>query len=216
VAVLKKLLLALHLRFCDKLVGLMNGRVYHPYLGRFTSSDPFVSNAADLQGLNRLSYVLNNPVAFIDPSGYECTSPTAFDCVVVIGQRPPLGGPGAVLGPPSGSGGNSEVIRLPREIVVESRMQNAVKAPAQGTAGSDKPKYCSSTGYKIGDFLDKWAGETIQDVGAGTVIAGGLITVTRVLRLLSERVLAPQQSLLVALSTLGKLLCRRWETLSNG
>ena len=47
-----------------------------------------------------------------------------------------------------------------------------------GTLDSNKPMYCNSAAYKAGWFLDEIAGETIQDVGAGTVIAGGLITVT--------------------------------------
>ena len=51
---------------------------------------------------------------------------------------------------------------------------------AFGAAGknSSKPLYYSTAAYKAGWFLDEIAGETIQDVGAGTVIAGGLITVT--------------------------------------
>ena len=43
---------------------------------------------------------------------------------------------------------------------------------------SSKPMYCSTAAYKAGWFLDEIAGETIQDVGAGTVIGGGLITLT--------------------------------------
>lgn len=47
-----------------------------------------------------------------------------------------------------------------------------------GSQQSDRPQYCNSAAYKFGWFLDDIAGETIQDVGVGTVIAGGLITVT--------------------------------------
>jgi RHS repeat-associated protein len=45
------------------------GRYYDPILARFVSPDPFVSDP-DPQNLNRYSYVLNNPINFIDPSGY--------------------------------------------------------------------------------------------------------------------------------------------------
>ena len=48
----------------------MNGRVYDPSLGRFMSADPFVQFAESTQGLNRYSYVDNNPLSFTDPSGY--------------------------------------------------------------------------------------------------------------------------------------------------
>ena len=48
----------------------MNGRVYDPHLGRFLSADPFIQFPASTQGLNRYSYVLNNPLSLTDPSGY--------------------------------------------------------------------------------------------------------------------------------------------------
>jgi RHS repeat-associated protein len=53
-------------------VGLihMNGRVYDPALGRFTSPDPFVQFPESTQGLNRYSYVNNNPLSYTDPSGF--------------------------------------------------------------------------------------------------------------------------------------------------
>jgi RHS repeat-associated protein len=46
------------------------GRYYDPDLGRFISPDPFVPEILDPQSHNRYSYVLNNPVGNIDPSGY--------------------------------------------------------------------------------------------------------------------------------------------------
>jgi RHS repeat-associated protein len=54
------------------LVGMvhMNGRVYDPLLGRFTSADPMTENPFSTQGWNRYSYVGNSPVNFTDPSGY--------------------------------------------------------------------------------------------------------------------------------------------------
>ena len=48
----------------------MNGRVYDPVIGRFLSADPFVQVPEFSQSLNRYSYVLNNPLALTDPSGY--------------------------------------------------------------------------------------------------------------------------------------------------
>lgn len=48
----------------------MNGRLYDPRVGRFLSPDPFVQNVSNPQNLNRYTYVLNNPLAYIDPSGY--------------------------------------------------------------------------------------------------------------------------------------------------
>ena len=53
-------------------VGLihMNGRVYDPMLGRFISADPNVQAPKNLQSLNRYSYVMNNPMTLVDPSGF--------------------------------------------------------------------------------------------------------------------------------------------------
>lgn len=48
----------------------MNGRVYDPVLGRFVTADPFLQDPGNLQSYNRYSYVLNNPLMYVDPSGY--------------------------------------------------------------------------------------------------------------------------------------------------
>lgn len=49
----------------------MNGRMYDPVIGRFLSPDPFVQAPDFTQGLNRYSYCMNNPLSFVDPSGYS-------------------------------------------------------------------------------------------------------------------------------------------------
>ncbi|MFZ1834797.1 MAG: RHS repeat-associated core domain-containing protein, partial [Pseudomonadales bacterium] len=48
----------------------MGGRVYDAEIGRFLSADPFVQDITNLQGLNRYSYVENNPLSYTDPSGF--------------------------------------------------------------------------------------------------------------------------------------------------
>ncbi len=68
----------------------MNGRVYDPRIGRFISADPFVTLPYDGEGLNRYSCVLNNPLAFTDPSGFDpipCVAAQSGNCakVTVIG-----------------------------------------------------------------------------------------------------------------------------------
>lgn len=57
-------------------VGLvnMNGRVYDPRIGRFLSADPIIQTISFSQALNPYTYVMNNPLTLIDPSGYSWLS----------------------------------------------------------------------------------------------------------------------------------------------
>ena len=48
----------------------MNGRIYDPKLARFLQADPVIQFPHHAQSYNRYSYVLNNPLAYTDPSGY--------------------------------------------------------------------------------------------------------------------------------------------------
>ena len=62
----------------DMLDGLglihMGGRVYDPTVGRFLSADLFVQSPYNSQSYNRYSYVFNNPLGLVDPSGYSSES----------------------------------------------------------------------------------------------------------------------------------------------
>jgi RHS repeat-associated protein len=49
----------------------MNGRIYDPALGRVLSADPIIQAPFNSQSYNRYSYVMNNPLALTDPSGYN-------------------------------------------------------------------------------------------------------------------------------------------------
>ena len=50
---------------------ITNGRVYDPLIARFLSPDIFVQGAGSSQGYNGYSYVVNNPLTFVDPSGWN-------------------------------------------------------------------------------------------------------------------------------------------------
>lgn len=75
----------------------MNGRVYDPEIGRFASADPYVQFPDSTQGLNRYSYVLNNPLSFTDPSGYGLVANLAAFVNAVV----------TVTGPAAGSEGGA-------------------------------------------------------------------------------------------------------------
>ena len=65
-------------------IGLMdyNARFYSPTIKRFISADTIVPNPANPQNYNRYTYVNNNPLKFIDPSGhYECLNWAHGICV---------------------------------------------------------------------------------------------------------------------------------------
>jgi RHS repeat-associated protein len=61
-----------HIGDADLGLGLvhMGGREYDPRAGRFLTADPFLPGLTNLQAFNRYGYVLNNPVSYVDPTGY--------------------------------------------------------------------------------------------------------------------------------------------------
>src|SRR5262249_22196882 len=72
----------------DDELGLVNmrGRIYDPKVARFLTTDPLVSEPEYTQAWNPYSYVLNSPLSFVDPSGFE-GMPTGCD-KSVCGQNP--------------------------------------------------------------------------------------------------------------------------------
>lgn len=49
----------------------MNGRAYDYNLGRFLSVDPLIQEPGNSQSMNPYSYIMNNPLAGTDPTGYK-------------------------------------------------------------------------------------------------------------------------------------------------
>ena len=58
----------------------MNGRVYDYNVGRFMSVDPFIQSPTNTQSINPYSYIMNNPMSGIDPSGYASCEVTSQSC----------------------------------------------------------------------------------------------------------------------------------------
>jgi RHS repeat-associated protein len=61
----------------DPDLGLINmrGRLYDPSAARFTTPDPFVTEPFNPQGLHRYAYVHNNPLNYVDPTGFTAEPP---------------------------------------------------------------------------------------------------------------------------------------------
>lgn len=59
----------------------MNGRVYDPRIGRFLSADPNIPDPTNTQSYNRYSYVMNNPMNWVDPTGFAGLCAEGFNCL---------------------------------------------------------------------------------------------------------------------------------------
>ncbi|WP_304343886.1 RHS repeat-associated core domain-containing protein [Chryseobacterium koreense] len=63
----------------------MNARIYDPILRKFLSPDNYVQDPFNTQNYDRYSYVLNNPLLYIDPSGNEILIGTAILIGIAVG-----------------------------------------------------------------------------------------------------------------------------------
>jgi RHS repeat-associated protein len=66
----------------------MRGRIYDPRIGRFTTTDPVIADLHDGQSFNAYSYVWNNPLKFVDPSGFEPESPPILPILQRVTAEP--------------------------------------------------------------------------------------------------------------------------------
>jgi RHS repeat-associated protein len=70
----------------------MNGRVQDAITGRFLSADPNIPDPTSAQSYNRFSYVSNNPLSYIDPSGFDENDASCLSgCWTTVYQAPPAG-----------------------------------------------------------------------------------------------------------------------------
>ena len=59
----------------------MNGRIFDYNVGRFLGVDPFLQFPENSQSANPYSYILNNPMAGTDPTGYLCEGDHCADTI---------------------------------------------------------------------------------------------------------------------------------------
>ncbi|WP_234024072.1 RHS repeat-associated core domain-containing protein [Sorangium cellulosum] len=107
----------------------MKGRMHDPRIGRFLTTDPIVSNVSFGQNWNPYSYVLNNPLVYVDPGGFQEAIPEG-------GARAPLA---------AGAEFTSEELGLPPievELVLpehEARSGDGTSTMAAETGGAVPP-----------------------------------------------------------------------------
>lgn len=69
----------------------MNGRIYDPLIARFIQADPIIQNPTNTQSFNRYSYVWNNPMNAVDPTGFvreEDKNNQPIEEIKVTGKAP--------------------------------------------------------------------------------------------------------------------------------
>jgi RHS repeat-associated protein len=155
------------LRHDDEL-GLLDqrGRVYDPTRRRFLTPDPHVTSPLFGQSFNRYSYVVNDPVNRIDPSGFDDIGWEKYGgggstglLGTGFGFGFGWGGPGstATLLPGAGSSGRRFPVAGP---VIANEGTRAISLPTGPSAPAGK---------NLGEQLEGWAKSVL---GARTVAIG--------------------------------------------
>lgn len=168
----------------------MNGRVYDAQIGRFLSADPHVQDPFNTQNLNRYSYVLNNPLAYTDPSGFffkklfraikkvfkaivrAIRKSPILRTIVSIGLTVALGPWGAGLGW-SGAGILASSIVGGMTDGVEGALWGAARAAVTYGIGQGFDGFADAAGnFSIGELAGKAAVHSVTS-GAFAVAQGG-------------------------------------------
>lgn len=139
----------------------MNGRLYDPTLGRFIQADSMVD--AGIQGLNRYSYVLNNPLSATDPTGHLSTHEwgSIFMAVVMA----------------AGTGGLGNVAMTAGEKAIAASLMGAMTGAIQSQSlkGAAWGAFSGATFSGIGSYFETatWATQGTHVLGTD-FNAGGL------------------------------------------
>jgi len=180
-------------------------RYYDPEIGRFISPDSIVQSPFDPQTLNRYTYVRNNPIKYVDPSGHVWFIPFIIAIVkaAVIGAAIGAGlaaitggdiGKGALLGALSGAvfAGVSSLAQTAMKFAITGTTQVSLIGGARATAN------IVSSVVAGGAAGAASAGISGADVGEGAwkgaAIAGGL-SLTREISVWMRRRMVAQSRL---------------------
>jgi len=172
-----------------------NGRVYDPTQKRFLTPDPLISKPLHSQSYNRYSYVGNNPLRYIDPSGFEgqgftdngCTAGCGLPEPVVLPMdtiygAPPTPGPAPTPVPSSDGRGSAIPAARPadedsvaRETLLPSTWHirhepTDLPTPEVRIEGEMRGP------EDVTDFTVRYGGQAADSVATGSTIAWGVLT----------------------------------------
>jgi hypothetical protein len=139
----------------------MKGRVYDPRVGQFLTPDPLVVSPFASQAYNRYAYVLNNPLRYIDPTGFQ-----SCDSASCGGG----GGSGEWFGPSLGSEGAGSFPLAPASFAPTfSDVGGASTEGSGGTSGMDVEATFGERALYLGAGVGVGAG-TSYAIGKGVLL----------------------------------------------
>ncbi len=132
-------------------------RYYDPKLGRFIQPDPIVQDPTDPQCLNRYSYVRNNPINFVDPSGYFSFKKllTAIGLLIVAAIAVVVGAVATVTG--------QEYLAAAAFGVAWTAAIASASTLISALLDSPRPRLSQKMNEISGQFIDTRTGELIPD-----------------------------------------------------
>ena len=158
-------------------------RMYENRHGRFTAIDPLLSSgkSANPQTFNRYVYVMNNPLAYTDPSGLQAgTKPDERKIISIIrvGGLPPqitYDGPyeRTILGEPDGPSLGSVIEKTVLSAIVTFAENNG----SESLLGTTDIEH-NQLGRAIGHTVSLIQGVSEISAGSSVAVAGGGLTVT--------------------------------------
>ena len=136
----------------------MNGRVYDYNLGRFTGVDPVIQFPLNSQSLNPYSYIMNNPLAGTDPTGFAAMNISCvggkWACTQMAidgrkGQGAPIGFPAILASLGLTSGGSSHDFSVSNR--TQRMMDNGAHTRKSNVAVGDIQTIGSASGRSNGE-----------------------------------------------------------------
>lgn len=153
----------------------MNARVYDPLIGRFMSADSIIPNPFDLKAFNRYSYVANNPLRFVDPTGHFWEEDGAQVIREGGGSSESTYEPGQMATGDYGPGGPDSMDNTYDDRSIASRAGGweVVYVSTDGTAASSAPPPAGSYYEYYDDYVDQ---QTVAACPECSVSSGAIVT----------------------------------------